>query len=496
MNKKFRILILISIICLCVVCTRKYFENDTFYMIKLGDYIYHNGIDMMDHFSFISNLGYTYPHWLYDLLLYLIYSNFGYFGIYISNILFFILLIISYYYICLKTIRNEFISGFSSFALILILSSFVSARAQLISITLFLWEVYFINKLNDTGKKKYMFYLFIICVLLANVHATIWPMYFILFLPYLFEYILLYVNNKTNISKDKICKCIFSRIDIVNNKNFKILITTFIISFFLGIFSPSKVCYTYVFKIMGGSSQLYIDEHLPLVIYKEPGFCLFFLLFVFIMIISRLKINISDLCMILGISFMAISSSRHLIFFYTVALLFILKFCNKFMDSIGDKSFDILIKYICSKYVYVILLLFILIFSIYKFVDNKNESFVPKDKYPVEAVKYIKSNLDYKNIKLFNSYNYGSYLLFNDIPVFIDSRSDLYMKQFNLNLKYDIFNDYINIIYNYEDKFDYYDIEYVLEYKNSELSLILYKDSNYQVIYNDKNFVLFRKNNY
>lgn len=493
LKKKFRLFIILSIICLCFCITVRTFENDTFYIIKLGDYIYHNGIDMLDHYSFISNLSYTYPHWLYDLLLYLIYTTFGYFGIYISNIIFFIILIFSFYYISIKFIKNEFICGIASLILILLLSSFVSARAQLISITLFLWEVYFIDKLNHTGKKRYMFYLFIICILLANLHATIWPMYFILFLPYLFEYVLFYINNKINISKDKICKCIFSRIDIVNNKNFKILIITFIISLFFGIFSPSKICYTYVFKIMRGSSQLYIHEHLPLVIYKEPAFCLFFLLFVFVMIISKLKINISDLCMILGISFMAISSFRHLIFFYTVALLLMLKLCNRFMDSIGDNSFNILIKYFCNKYIYVTLILFFIILGVYGFYLNSKDSFVPDKDYPVKAVNYIKNNLDYKNIKIFNSYNYGSYLLFNDIPVFIDSRSDLYMKQFNSNLKYDIFNDFVNIIYDYEEKFDYYDIEYVLQYNDSDLSLILSKDSNYKVIYNDEYFTLFER---
>ena len=67
------------------------------------------------------------------------------------------------------------------------------------------------------------------------------------------------------------------------------------------------------------------------------------------------------------------------------------------------------------------------------------------------------------------------------------------MKQFNPALKYDIFNDYINIVYNYEDKFNYYGIEYVLECKNSELSLILYKDINYKVIYSDYYFTLFER---
>ena len=33
-------------------------------------------------------------------------------------------------------------------------------------------------------------------------------------------------------------------------------------------------------------------------------------------------------------------------------------------------------------------------------------------------------------MKIYNEYNYGSYLLFRGIPVFIDSRCDLYTKEY------------------------------------------------------------------
>ena len=46
-------------------------------------------------------------------------------------------------------------------------------------------------------------------------------------------------------------------------------------------------------------------------------------------------------------------------------------------------------------------------------------------------------NLDVKNIKLFNEYNYGSYLLYKGIPVFIDSRADLYAPEFNGSMQED-----------------------------------------------------------
>ena len=62
-------------------------------------------------------------------------------------------------------------------------------------------------------------------------------------------------------------------------------------------------------------------------------------------------------------------------------------------------------------------------------------------------------------MKLFNDYNYGSYLLFKGIPVFIDSRADLYSPEFNKGK--DIFSDYLNIsgLSNwYEDKFEEYGV--------------------------------------
>ena len=72
MNKREKFLKIASIIMLVLICvtfTRKTFQNDTFYTIKIGKSILKNGIDMKDHFSW-HNLSYTYPHWLYDVCIY------------------------------------------------------------------------------------------------------------------------------------------------------------------------------------------------------------------------------------------------------------------------------------------------------------------------------------------------------------------------------------------------------------------------------------------
>ena len=75
-------IILFWLLAIAAACVFKFFQNDTFYTIKIGKLILNNGIDMLDHFS-IHNIPYTYPHWLFDLLIYVIFHFFGYAGIYV-----------------------------------------------------------------------------------------------------------------------------------------------------------------------------------------------------------------------------------------------------------------------------------------------------------------------------------------------------------------------------------------------------------------------------
>ena len=105
-------------------------------------------------------------------------------------------------------------------------------------------------------------------------------------------------------------------------------------------------------------------------------------------------------------------------------------------------------------------------------------------------------------MKIYNEYNYGSYMLFRGIPVFIDSRCDLYTPEFNKTDDdpngRDIFLDALNIasLYdNYETKFASYGVTHVLIAPNTKLAVELEKDSNYEVLYHDddSHFVLFKK---
>lgn len=112
--------------------------------------------------------------------------------------------------------------------------------------------------------------------------------------------------------------------------------------------------------------------------------------------------------------------------------------------------------------------------------------YLPKSEYPIDSVNYIKENIG-NNSRIFNEYTYGSLLMFNDIKCFIDSRCDLYTKEYNKDCT--VAEDYINAINctgNYEEILSKYNIEYLLISKNSALAKNIFNNSKYEKIFEDK----------
>lgn len=484
---RFRIFCFFTIIVFCICFVSRIFENDTFYMIKLGEYITNNGIDFMDHWCFLDTLPYTYPHWLYDVFVYFVYNFFGFFGIYVSNIIIFILLIFSIYFVNWKINKNSVMAFLVSLVSIFGLSSFVTARSQVLSYIIFILEVYFIYMLGNSGKKRYVVYLMILSLGLANIHATIWMFYFFLFLPFLGEYFVSFLKSRFNIRfNDKfIVSCV---------GNFKLLVSGFVLSFLMGIFSPSRICYTYIFKVMMGDSQSYIVEHLPLVVisnYLFMGLCVCFLI---VLIFTDTRIRVREFFMVCGLVLMSLMSYRHTALFCLIGGLYLSVICMRYLNDKGDRTFEVLESFFCKKS-FVCYLSFVVVLGVggMFFYKNMEYSYVSCEEYPVDAVKYILENIDLDDYRGFNGYNYGSYLLFNDIPVFIDSRCDLYLKEFN-GMNLDVFGEAINIFDDYEKTFDKYDINYVLINNDNIFCKLLKKDKDYDVEYDDKYFTLFKRN--
>lgn len=475
---------MIIIILLCTAFTVKTFQNDTFYTIKVGESILEHGIDMKDHFSW-HKLDYTYPHWLYDIITYKIYDIGGLNGIYIATILIFILIGITFYFINLKQNKSYFLSLLFSILAVIMLARFITMRAQLITYLLFLIEVFFIERLLSTNKKSYIIGLFIICILIANLHAAVWPFYFILMLPYLFEYLIAIIYDKIR-NKPKL-GIFINKITLEKNNNTKTLAIVFLVSLALGLLTPiGNVPYTYFIKIMQGDTMKYIEEHKPLILIQNLFVIGYLLIMLIPLIFTKVKVRLSDLAMIAGLLLMSFLSIRHIAFLAIIGMFYLCRLiCN--IGKINGKS---ALDFELPWYGIFIVTVTIMITSGFVYNINSKKEFVDETIYPVKMVDYMEENLDMKEVKLYNEYDFGSYLIYRDIPVFIDSRSDLYTKPFNH--KTDIFDECMKITEHYGRIFKKYNITHILIYKDTELNQILAASPNYELVHKEGRFMLYK----
>ena len=534
---RFTIMAVILIAIFCFAISPVTLQNDTFYTIKIGEHILQNGIDMKDPFSWHENLQYTYPHWLYDVVIYLVYSIGGQVGIYISTIVLSIALGLTMYLVNIKLTKNKLTSFVLTIGAMYLLRNYIAARAQLATFILFILTVYFIEMFLETKKKRYVVGLIIIPIIIANVHLAVFPFYFVLYLPYIAEYMIYILshteiivvnakidrlnkkilkttnedeiqkkkkeinrleqkNEKTINKKEKINANPY-KIKIRGNNNVKALIIIMIICLFTGFLTPlGTTPYTYLIKTMQGSTTHNISEHLPLTLVNNLEFMCTLVLFIAILTFTDTKIRLSDLFMLGGLVLLTFYTRRQFSMFTLICVIILNRLINALLDKYDPEGCKKAIKKMTTITGMIVTICLVLTISVIQYKPKMNDHFIDENSYPVGAATYILENLDIKNIKLYNEYNYGSYLIFRGIPVFIDSRADLYAPEFNPGVE--VFNDYINLsnvdIDNVEEKLDKYGITHMLMYKKSKLRKFVEQNTEkYNLLYEDDNFCLFER---
>ena len=539
----FGIIAIILIAIFCIAMTPVTLQNDTFYTIKIGEQITKTGIDMQDHFSWHEDLAYTYPHWLYDLITYYIYDGFGMTGIYVTTCILTVILGISLYIVNTKIAKNQVVSAILTVIVIYMIRGYIAARAQLVTFILFVWIIYCIEMFLKNRKIRYAVGLVLISTLIANLHAAVWPFIFVLFLPYIAEYIIALIseiiiyrkiniivlnfiiklltesgkhvdkklaleeklktiiakNEKIKIKREEELKNPY-KIKFSKNPNIKWLILVMIICAFTGLLTPlGDTPYTYLYKTMQGNTTQNINEHLPMTIIDETEALSAIAVVLAILTFTKTKIKLSDLFMIGGLCILMLASRRQITMFCLIGVLIVNKMICALLELYTKNGLEKITKIFTSAVGYVIIILFMVGLSYHFYEPKQNDEYIDKGAYPVEACDYIIENIDLGNARFYNEYNYGSYMIYRGIPVFIDSRADLYAPEFS-GKGYDIFMDFINtssITEFYEVIFEKYDITHVITYKNSKMNMIIKdtKDPNYLELYEDADFTIYQRLN-
>lgn len=310
-----------------------------------------------------------------------------------------------------------------------------------------------------------IFWLIPLMILWVNMHGGSW-----ILIP--FFLIILMIVDYLRISEGKI------KIKYVNKKTtLKRLIVLILVLLAVSINGYGLEMYSYPFTNLGDTvmqnaitewAQLDLSNVLNLMYLILP-----FIYFVYAFI-GKERINLFEIIFALIITFMALRSIRFIAQLIPMSLLLISR-----RTVLTEQKFEFTYKYIIRAFI----VLFILMFgSIAQeaYITPVDLSLYPSDEILAEVRKD-------NNERLYNHYNFGGYLVYKEVPVFIDGRADIYSSS---NLE-----DFLTITrcnYGFEELLDKYNFDSYLVLKDTNLYSYLKDNDSVKLIIEDDNIAYFK----
>ena len=439
-DKYMRLLLFLIMPFIIIFATSFRIDNDFWFIINTGREILNNGFITIEPFTIHEGLNFIPQQWLCGIIFYFIYNKFSVYGMLIFVIFIGYITIFLLYRICLLVSSNNYKLSFliTCYIGILIGSSFMVTRPYLFDIVFLLLEIYLLELYVIKGKNKYLYVLPIISILMINLHASIWPMLFVVFIPYFIGCI------KNKYFKDE-------------NYKLKPLILVFIIMFMCSFINPYGLDMLFYLFNSYGYAELneIVGEMNPITVFVIPAslFILVTLLSFYYVCYKRRKIKIRYLLLFLGSLLLAFLHMRGCLFLFIFGFLSLIDNFNIRREKnnvVEENSILILFFYV-----------FIFIICILLFIFNVNVIDEKESEY-YKIVELLDNNAS-KDIKLYTGYNTGPYFEYRGYKCYLDTRAELFYKA--INKKENIMIEYYNILNNKVDVQSFlkkYDFDYLV----------------------------------
>jgi hypothetical protein len=386
--------------------------NDFFWHVKTGEWIFNNKqIPTTDVFSWYASANnYTwYAHeWLSDVIYFLIYKFIG-----IKGITVFSLLTLSINHLLIMKLTENKWKNHSNVAFlwffyhIAISSLILQCRPFIFSFIFLNLELYLLYRFKEEENFKGIYFVPLIAILWCNMHGGSSNLSYIVIIMFLL------IGAIDNFEFYKLKNEKMSKIKI---KKLSIVTILTIICNCINPYGIEMLKYPYRYMLVSSFDRQMIGEWQPLDLKTDVGHFVVvsFVVILLVLLITEMKINFIDLTLFGAFTYLLLQSIRFVYIFFIVATYIIFKYMPKKINLYTKEK---IIKLIC-----VYGSIFIMIFCSVFLVKNKNYKYVERQ-IPNEVIEIIKES---DNEKLLNFYNYGEELIFNEIPVFVDSRADAY----------------------------------------------------------------------
>lgn len=445
---------------------RNLIDGDTLWAIKVGEWISANrGVPFCDMFSWTAYGNPWVAHeWLFDLLIYKFHSYMGFQGIvvffFIGLTILFFLLWKTYYKEDKNTAQTALIFIIVITMMNNLLNSFFLARPHIYGLVFFVYFLYVLLQ-----NQKLLYTLPLVTIIWANMHGSVVLGIAMVLLQLIYE-TAFNLYDKT--------KPVF---------NIKLILTTFLVVMFSLINPYGIKLWESAFWQITNSVNHQIYEWQPPDFGETALLTAYLAIIITTVLVSFIKRKAEDkrrlviVLIYLAVTFyVAFSGVRYFPYLAVCWGLFMLKHLP---DEVLSSS-----KFL-SKIAAVLASIFIVLLVVVSWgkYPNTIDDSIQKKAWPQEAVKQLEQK------ETFNEYVWGGYLIFNNIPVFIDGRADVYC------INSEVFQDYIDTVRFKKDPmdiFDKYQVKQVIISADTPLDFYL-KKAGWMEKYRDKIAVIYLK---
>lgn len=444
------------ILCISILITDLINPGYDFYWhVKAGEHIVKNGVPHYDIFSWygvLHSLPWTAHEWLSEVWFYLGQVAIGkYLPLIFCFLSFFGILFFLFWFH-----RKEYLKDIRVSLLYLIMGFFtlggaLSPRPHWFSYFLLLFSLVFLYDFYQHSNSKKIYFYPALGLLWANLHGGSSNLSYILLAMFF------------------VSECLEKRMTWRKVKKYGTLFVCTILALLVNPFGSSLWLYPYLNMGDTFMKKMIIEWHAPNLFQWQDITIFIFLAFsLFFIVKNWKKYRLIDLLLFFSFLYLALSAVRFVPLLYIVLGFSI---CYPIREVYLGRKTDLFLCYFS---------LFLCLGGLIKIPDAIRMTDV--ELLDSKVIAYLQVE---RPKRLFNYYDYGGYLIYHDIPVFVDGRADVYSGT--------ILKDSYRLSYfpiKYEDILEKYQFDSFLVPKNIPLAHYL-KEQGKEILFEDDKVVLY-----
>lgn len=471
-------LILLLVFLPCLILSL-HLNNDIWFLLNSGRYVLQHGIPTIEPFTLHQNFSFVMQQWLSAIIFWAIYSKLGAFGVYALIFLLYCAIVAVIcalsWHISGGNLAATFLASLLSSAM---LAMVMATRPTSFTLLILICELYLTERFISSSKIKFLLPLPVLSALLVNLHAAMWPVQFVLLLPYMIDAFRfkLWVFQGQGYPK----------------RYFFPAIALMVAAGFLNPYGWSAM--TYLFRSYGYQEiSFLVTEMQPPNISDATGLVIFgalFLVLAFYLLKKERNTKLRYALLTLGTTVLMLSATRSAAFFAICGffpLAYLMRDVTLPNSKISSK------KGVLKLRIILIALLALVASGVtaWQINTSSKEKQLPE---VADAVDYLVEQEPRENMRLYVGYNDGGYAEFMGLKPYIDPRAEVFVKANNNT--YDVMKEYYQMLNGqtyYKTLLDKYQFTHILVCKEEILYVYLPHDPDYERVYLDKEYAVYRR---